>query len=1157
MTLRDIALQYHAWGANVTAIGGNPDMKRPAHRWQQFTTTQQTVSAVRGLPWQGYTRRDGTRVDVTGIGFISGVNGWRDLDFDKCPDCAPVAQALAALGLPEEYPWVQRTGSGNGWQIIFVCQAELPAGALTAKAKEPGVFVGASRDGAFDHLELRWANCQSLLPPSQHQSGGIYQWRGGAPTAPPSEVSSQQALAAFRALAEPLRRAPTECSARAAGEPATSKHTEPDDRMAGASRHVIDAIHERFDLLAYARQYFPGEQQREGDEVRITGHGGLLLKPEAGVWFCHRETIGGDWLDLVGYRQHGVQWERQDKAMFRAALGEAAAFAGVPLSRGNGHTRAGLARAVARRAPGPEPDGGVILAARGNGRHPAADDPELTGHAALAPEAAQSAPEETGVSRVAPPQGSTANHDRPTPGGPPEQAEAVAGRPERAEAVDQSAASAAAGPAASASYPERATPPPAADSGGDPAQPDDVAALLAALNAADGRDAVMEQALGLTAAAACLERSGQLRVERLLRQLGVTQEFVRQWRVAVNAERKRRQPPPAAQPAPLDLPPALPPSWPYDAAGGRLWQLSRTVTASGAEIIQRAPICDFTAQVVAEEVTEPEGEDGLGAAPPAPAEERLRWFTIQGATLSGKQFSARLSATTLGDPRALRTALLSVIGTEGVVYPKMELHLAAALLKCTPTPPRLYRRQPHLGWCADGFLIPGRLPADVTLAVASDVPYRLEPDADLDSAVKALAALLRAHDLRRTTIAALAVFTPPLAGLVGWRRLRYALFIAGVTGSLKSSWCMALMGIWGRRFTEGHGCVKFGEKGGSVTAVLGAAALAHDLTLLIDNYKPQIAGARSEFTALLAALIEGDDKLRMERSGERMRRTRELAAWPLFTGEDVPGDDASTVARCLVLPFVWEPGQPNPALTEAQNLAGHLTAIGRVWLDWLASKEGQAAAQLIVQSFPGLRDEWLTKLSQLNPQMRNPARLASNLAINQLTFWAVCQMPVLRAIFKPHETAHLAGLNLIAEEMGVRTQESSESERFLAALRELVGRDDDDQFSYVLLRRDALPSANDRDRLVGWYDDRGLYLLPGRAREIVEKARGRDYLGNLSDQTLHAQLARQGQIASSEKGRHLQQIRVRGSKPRVLHLKTTALFPSEVELPAPLRDASA
>ena len=1077
MELRDIALQYHAWGANVTAIGGSPDLKRPAHRWQQFVTARQTVNTVRGLPWQGYTRRDGTPVAITGIGFISGVNGWRDLDFDDCPDYAPVAQALAALGLPADYPWVQRTGSGNGWQIIFVCHDELPAGALSARAREPGVFVGASRDGAFAHLELRWANCQSLLPPSQHRSGGVYRWRGDAPTAPPSVVSGGQALAAFQALAEPAHGAAVVRAPRAAREPAAAP-------AAAADRTVIDAIHDRFDLLAYARQHFPGEQLRQGDEVRITGHGGLLFKPAEGIWFCHQETIGGDWLDLVGYRQWGVQWAREDKEMCRAALREAEALAGGPLGRGNGH---------ARRTPAPDPGGSPHPAAGNNGHQPA--------DGAAEPAAAPVAPE------------ASAEAEPAAPDAPPAPADADPATP---------------------------APPPADQSAG----PADLAALLAALGAAADRDAAMEQALGLTAAAAQLDRNDLLRVEQLLRRLGVTQEFVRQWRTAVNAARKR------SQPAAGEPPPALANSWPYEAAGGRLWLLSRTITGSGAELIQRTPICDFTAQVVAEEVA---AEDAAGPAgdPLPPAEERTRWFTIQGATLAGKPFSARLSAATLGDPRALRTALLSVIGTEGLVYPKMEWHLAAALLKCTLTPPRLYRQQPHLGWSPDGaFLLPGRLPADVTLAVASDVPYRLEPDADLRLAGQGLAALLRSHDLRRTTIAAMAAFTPPLAGLVGWRKLRYALFIAGVTGSLKSSWCMALLGIWGQRFSEGHGFVKFGEKGGSVTAVLGAAALAYDLTLLIDNYKPQIAGSRSEFTALLAALIEGDDKLRMERSGAQMRRTRELAAWPLFTGEDVPGDDASTAARCLVVPFTWEPGQPNPALSEAQQLAGHLTAIGRAWLDWLASAEGQAAAQLIRQSFPGLRDQWLVRLGQINPQMRNPARLASNLAINQLTFWAACQHPELRAICKPHEAAHLAGLTLIAEEMGVRTQESSESERFLAALRELVGRDDEDQFSYVLIRRDTLPALSDRDRLVGWYDDRGLYLLPGRAREIVEKARGRDYLGNLSDQTLHAQLARQGQIASSEKGRHLQQIRVRGSKPRVLHLKTTALFPAEPEPPA-------
>jgi len=149
----------------------------------------------------------------------------------------------------------------------------------------------------------------------------------------------------------------------------------------------------------------------------------------------------------------------------------------------------------------------------------------------------------------------------------------------------------------------------------------------------------------------------QLRVKRLLDRLGVNLEFVRQWRAAVNAERKRSRPEPTGQPALLTPPPALANSWPYESSDGRLWQLSRTVTASGEELIQRAPICDFTAQVVAEEVTEPEGEDGPAGASATPAEERARWFTIQGVTLTGKPFSARLSAATLGDPRALRTAL--------------------------------------------------------------------------------------------------------------------------------------------------------------------------------------------------------------------------------------------------------------------------------------------------------------------------------------------------------------------------------------------------------------------------------------------------------------------------------------------------------------------
>ena len=110
-----------------------------------------------------------------------------------------------------------------------------------------------------------------------------------------------------------------------------------------------------------------------------------------------------------------------------------------------------------------------------------------------------------------------------------------------------------------------------------------------------------------------MDSTGQLRLEQTLRQAGVSLEFVRQWRAAI--ERGTQAQPTGADRATRtrSLRHLRSANWsPYESSGGRLWQLSRTVTASGEELIQRAAICDFTAHVVAEVVTEPEGEGGAG-----------------------------------------------------------------------------------------------------------------------------------------------------------------------------------------------------------------------------------------------------------------------------------------------------------------------------------------------------------------------------------------------------------------------------------------------------------------------------------------------------------------------------------------------------------------
>jgi hypothetical protein len=50
------------------------------------------------------------------------------------------------------------------------------------------------------------------------------------------------------------------------------------------------------------------------------------------VWYCFQDAIGGDAIDLVGYARHGTGWDRRQRGMFRAAVQEAAAFAGVMLT---------------------------------------------------------------------------------------------------------------------------------------------------------------------------------------------------------------------------------------------------------------------------------------------------------------------------------------------------------------------------------------------------------------------------------------------------------------------------------------------------------------------------------------------------------------------------------------------------------------------------------------------------------------------------------------------------------------------------------------------------------------------------------------------------------------------------------------------------------
>jgi hypothetical protein len=289
-------------------LGLEPQTKKPIDRWKHWQVARQTPADMADQPWHL----------AGGVGLLSGIGDWRAFDFDHCPDFAAVARLLRALGLPADDPWVVRSGSGEGWHVWVLCPGPLPAGALPAKTRTAGVFVAPGR--GFDHLELRWQRCYTVAPPSVHPSGHRYRFVNGRPATAPSLVTADRVVAAFHAVTH------TPAPPTAAGIAVQVQGLPP---RAGDPYGELKA---RFDLAAFARARWPGQVVDEGLEVRVLGGGGLLLSPERGVWYCFQDAIGGDAIDLVGYARHGTGWDRRQPGMFRAAVREAAAFAGVDLT---------------------------------------------------------------------------------------------------------------------------------------------------------------------------------------------------------------------------------------------------------------------------------------------------------------------------------------------------------------------------------------------------------------------------------------------------------------------------------------------------------------------------------------------------------------------------------------------------------------------------------------------------------------------------------------------------------------------------------------------------------------------------------------------------------------------------------------------------------
>ena len=557
-------------------------------------------------------------------------------------------------------------------------------------------------------------------------------------------------------------------------------------------------------------------------------------------------------------------------------------------------------------------------------------------------------------------------------------------------------------------------------------------------------------------------------------------------------------------------------AWPYGIEGSTLVRYVKNKDGDDMPVV----IADFAATIV-EEVTTEDGD---------------KTFVIEGDATRGGPFRLEVDATLFGQDSKLRAALEAAAGARDPVRSDQAKHLAPAIKLLTRDDTLVQiRRYRRTGWAGNAFLLPGREQAHTQIDLPHKLPYGVGV-ADLDEALTTLTRLLDAIAPTLSTPILAMLLQAPLHRIAGWHNERYGLFVQGRTGTLKTSFCQTAMCLYGPGFAYSDNLIKWGE-GATRNAIMAFATRAHDLPLLIDNYKPNTGGGERDFINLIHNILEGGEKDRLTRAAE-LRETQPVHCFPLITGEDTPATDPASLARVLALKFEWQHGEANDKLTYAQDHSDTLCAVGAAWIAWLEQDDSRPVIAAAAADLNERRSAWATYLRGQRTDMVNVLRVATSLAVNELTWHIACQHPTLGDLLSAYTADHRRGLEAIATTMADQTTESLGALRYLDTLRELITTG-----QYLLIARPVgYPTDIDRDRMLGWRDSDGVYLLPKLALHAVKRLLGPGELTD-SPQTLYAQMAGLGLLVGKDKQQTTKVIKVQNGTKRVLHLKPDIFDP--------------
>jgi hypothetical protein len=397
-------------------------------------------------------------------------------------------------------------------------------------------------------------------------------------------------------------------------------------------------------------------------------------------------------------------------------------------------------------------------------------------------------------------------------------------------------------------------------------------------------------------------------------------------------------------------------------------------------------------------------------------------FVFKAKPAHDEEADLKITAKDASQSRKLNAELVNRFGADDVKG--LNLSIIKALSEKIPEYIRLFKKPQ---WFNGQIVAPGLDIKDAQFEFMQKVVVDFNTDGDASIGVNALETIVNAFNPSKALIGIVTFLGAPVVAYL-WKGDRFALFIIGVTGSMKTAFVMLLSSIYGQGYSYEANILRWGD-GTTSNAAAHIAALTGPFVFVLDNYKAYSTKDPAEMQKLVHGILEGAEKARMQQDSNNLRDSEEYLCTPVITGENYPGQDAATRARIVQLD--WEKPKDIDCVTEAQEHIADINALGNEWCLWLSSDEGKAAMKAIESNFIEVRSDYIKKVGDTI----NAGRIATNAAIIHLIWQLLGLWSVTAEFVRNHDETLDAAINdhiLYAKE---DVNSSTEADKFISWLR--------------------------------------------------------------------------------------------------------------------------